>query len=261
MKKCRLLVYKLFIIVGLGLLCSGFLYAETALHTVQVGDTLWNISQRYKMSLDSLLQLNGIEKTTTIYPGQQLKVEVSVTLNTTPQTYKIRPGDTLYSIARQLDVDYRELQKSNSIPDASKIYIGMELTISGMAAPGSLPVTRFIWPVTGTITSKYGQRASGWHDGLDVSVPVGREIVAAAPGTVTKSGWGTGYGYMVILKHADGFETLYAHNSKLMVKVGDSVKAGQVVALSGNTGRTTGPHLHFEIRLHGKTVDPLLYLP
>lgn len=260
MKKSRRFVYKLFFILGIGLLFSRSLYAETALHTVQVGDTLWNISQRYQMSLDSLLQLNGIEKTTTIYPGQQLKVKVSTP--DTPQTYQIRPGDTLISIARQLNVDYLELQKYNHVPDASKIYIGMELTIPGAAAaPVPLSTARFIWPVEGTITSKYGQRDSGWHDGLDLSVPVGKNVVAAASGTVTKSGWGTGYGYMVIIKHADGYETLYAHNSKLMVKVGDAVKTGQVVALSGNTGRSTGPHLHFEVRIHGKTVDPLLYLP
>ena len=102
--------------------------------------------------------------------------------------------------------------------------------------------------------------ASTNHKGIDWATPIGTAIYASSGGTVTKAGWGSGYGYVIYIKHPDGRETRYGHLSKVLVSPGQSVKQGQKIALSGNTGRSTGPHLHFEIRINGVAVNPLKYL-
>ncbi|HWJ03155.1 MAG TPA: M23 family metallopeptidase, partial [Verrucomicrobiae bacterium] len=118
----------------------------------------------------------------------------------------------------------------------------------------------FQWPLSGTISSPYGWRKGEFHDGLDIAAEKGTEIAAARGGTVVFAGWSYGYGQAVKIDHGDGYSTLYAHTSKMLVGVGDQVTAGQVIALVGSTGRSTGPHLHFEVRYAGKTLNPLNYL-
>jgi murein DD-endopeptidase MepM/ murein hydrolase activator NlpD len=125
----------------------------------------------------------------------------------------------------------------------------------------------FIWPVVGPITSGYGWRihpifkVPEFHTGIDIGVPYGTPILAAKSGVVTYSGWGTGYGNLVILDNGSGIETRYSHASRLVAYVGERVKQGQVIAYVGSTGWSTGPHLFFEIRINGKPVNPLNYLP
>ncbi|MCX7794166.1 MAG: peptidoglycan DD-metalloendopeptidase family protein [Thermodesulfovibrionales bacterium] len=122
------------------------------------------------------------------------------------------------------------------------------------------------WPVRGVITSGYGERTHpkygeiAFHSGIDISVPVGTEIRATADGVVVFSGWTAGSGYTVIIEHGHGFTTAYAHNKENLVKVGQRVKRGDVVALSGNTGVTTGPHVHYEVWKNGTHVNPLTYI-
>lgn len=125
----------------------------------------------------------------------------------------------------------------------------------------------YIKPLSGgRLTSKFGRRnrptkgASTYHKGIDWATPVGTSIYASSAGTVTKAGWGKGYGYVIYLRHADGRETRYGHLSKVLVSPGQTVKQGQKIALSGNTGVSTGPHLHFEILINGSQVDPFKYL-
>ena len=98
------------------------------------------------------------------------------------------------------------------------------------------------------------------HNGVDLGVVTGTEVRASRAGTVTKAGWGGAYGYCVFIDHGDGIETRYAHLSELNVSEGDYVSQGDVIALSGNTGRSTGPHLHFEIRINDEPVNPEDYL-
>ncbi len=115
----------------------------------------------------------------------------------------------------------------------------------------------------GRLSSGFGYRnfrGSENHFGQDWACPTGTTVFASSGGTVTRAGWSSSYGYCVYIKHPGGFETRYAHNSKLLVKVGQNVVQGQSIALSGNTGDSTGPHLHFEIRINGKPVNPTLYL-
>lgn len=117
------------------------------------------------------------------------------------------------------------------------------------------------------VTSEFGYRRDPFtgevkgHTGMDLAVPTGTPVRAALPGTVTVSQYSSSYGYYVMIDHGDGLSTLYAHNSRLVAQVGDTVEAGDIVSVSGSTGRSTGPHLHFEVRVNGQRTDPRAYLP
>lgn len=117
-------------------------------------------------------------------------------------------------------------------------------------------------PVNGRISSDFGNRFHPidkkikFHGGIDIAVPVGTKVVAAADGIVKFAGWKGGYGNVVVIEHADGSETLYGHNSKLLVIEGQKVSGGEPISLSGSTGKSTGPHVHFEIRQNGELVNP-----
>ena len=118
-------------------------------------------------------------------------------------------------------------------------------------------------PVTGNITSRFGANESirdHTHKGIDIAAPNGTSIKAAADGTVTYSGWMSGYGYLVIISHGNGIQTYYGHCSKLYVSEGEEVNAGDIIAAVGSTGNSTGNHLHFEIRKNGSQINPQKYL-
>lgn len=124
-----------------------------------------------------------------------------------------------------------------------------------------------IWPVAGPISSYYGYRTSpggigsAFHEGVDIAGDYGTPISATAAGTVTQAGWVGGYGYLVEVKHADGIVTRYGHNSAVLVYEGQHVDQGSMIALMGSTGNSTGPHCHYEVRIHGEAVDPMYFLP
>lgn len=137
----------------------------------------------------------------------------------------------------------------------------------GGAPSGSGGTGRFMWPCRGEITSYYGWRThpifgtTKYHSGMDIAVDYGTPIYAADSGTVVYSGWLGGYGYCVMLDHGGGLVTLYGHNQGLNVSEGQYVNKGTVIAYAGSTGYSTGPHCHFEVRLHGEVTEPLDYLP
>jgi murein DD-endopeptidase MepM/ murein hydrolase activator NlpD len=116
------------------------------------------------------------------------------------------------------------------------------------------------WPVSGPVTSGFGMRWGRMHEGIDIMCPTGTPVRAAAAGTVIYAGWLGGYGNLVVVDHGGGLSTAYAHNSAYASSVGQSVAAGQTIAISGNTGNSSGPHVHFEVRVNGNAVDPLGYL-
>jgi murein DD-endopeptidase MepM/ murein hydrolase activator NlpD len=128
---------------------------------------------------------------------------------------------------------------------------------TGTGAPSA---SGFIWPVNGPVVSGYRWRWGRMHEGIDISAPTGTSILAAAAGTVIHAGWLGGYGYLVVVDHRNGLATAYAHSSAILVAVGQSVAQGEALALVGSTGNSSGPHLHFEVRVNGVAVDPLLYL-
>ena len=131
--------------------------------------------------------------------------------------------------------------------------------------PSWAPTGSFRWPTNGTLTSRYGYRkifgGTSFHGGIDIANKKGTDVVAADGGEVIYAGWMSGYGYLIQIDHQNGYVTYYGHNSSLLVDVGDKVYKGQHIAEMGATGRVTGTHCHFEVRLNGERQDPLDYLP
>jgi murein DD-endopeptidase MepM/ murein hydrolase activator NlpD len=199
----------------------------------------------------------------------------------------VRPGENLYRIGKAYDISHEELAQVNRLRDAGSIRAGQRIFVPGVTrqlpvdvvtpqanirepepAPESpLPHSpsgadpAFIWPVSGAINSGFGPRGANFHDGIDIAAPEGTPIRAVEGGEVVYSDQLRGYGNMVILRHADGFVSVYAHNENNLVRQGQRVSRGEIIARVGSTGRVSGPHLHFEIRRHNKAQDPLYYMP
>jgi murein DD-endopeptidase MepM/ murein hydrolase activator NlpD len=214
--------------------------------------------------------------------------------------HPVKKGQTLYSIAKAYGISAEELQRINGIRDPSDMDVGHHLWIPdrdrvvyvaptvdrapGVSQPPVSPKKKSIakrkpapsrkksksatakrklmWPVRGgVLTSRFGTRGGKNHHGIDIGARRGTPIRAAGPGTVKFSGWGpTGYGLMVIIKHPGNLTTVYAHNSRNLVKKGSKVKRGQMIARVGKTGRASGPHVHFEVRNDTHPKNPLLYV-
>lgn len=203
--------------------------------------------------------------------------------------HTVQEGQTLYLIARAYNVNVNQLSQINGIYDPIKLKVGKRLWIPGARKvlevyskktnqafkknkgrlkkrPSSNAVKPvkglLIWPVNGQLTSKFGNRNGRHHDGIDIGARKGTPVVAAADGKVMFSGWGpTGYGLMLIIKHKNYLTTVYAHNSYIHVHKNIFVRQGQRIASVGSTGRSTGPHLHFEVRNGSESQNPLNYLP
>lgn len=126
--------------------------------------------------------------------------------------------------------------------------------------PDQVPSSGWIAPTQGTVTSEFGPRWGRRHEGIDIAAGVGTPVKAAADGVVRQASWNGGYGNAVVIDHGNGVTTLYAHNSELTVKPGDRVTSGQTVAKVGSTGDSTGPHLHFEVKVDGTKIDPRPWL-
>ncbi len=131
---------------------------------------------------------------------------------------------------------------------------------AGSTGTGAPSASGLIWPLDGVVTSGFGTRWGRMHEGIDIATSTGAPIWAAAAGTVIHAGWLGGYGNLVVLDHGNGLATAYAHCSAILVGIGQTVIQGETIALVGSTGHSTGPHLHFEVRVNGVAVDPLLYL-
>ncbi len=186
--------------------------------------------------------------------------------------HKIQKGETLSSICRKYRADCQEVAEMNGFENVDRILAGAEVFIPDVSGPASLPGQKpspiqqwhgkFIWPVSGTLTSRFGIRNGRRHDGIDIGAPEGTEVRAAAAGTVLYAGdQQTGYGNLVIIRHAQDLITVYAHNRENLVCENQEVEQGELIARVGKTGRSTGPHLHFEIRKRTKPRNPLFFLP
>ena len=167
---------------------------------------------------------------------------------------------------RRVVADVSYLNDREVTRDILKEEVVMEAVPKIVERGTKIPPT-YIKPISGgRLSSNFGRRksptkgASSYHKGVDWSVPTGTAVFASCGGTVARAGWGSGYGYCVYINHEDGRQTRYGHLSKVLVKVGQTVKQGERIALSGNTGVSTGPHLHFEILINGSQVNPLKYL-
>lgn len=231
-------------------------------HSVEAGDTLWDICQKYKANLESVQAINGLDDQSVLSIGQ--KLEIPGTMN---RIHVVKKGETLWDIARKYNVSLEQLCSLNQGITPENLKIGMNLTLPDSvrktnpvyAAPsrGSSSTAFFSWPIRGAITSPYGWRRSGFHHGTDISARYGDSVMAAAAGTVSFAGYRGVYGKMISIQHIDGSETLYAHLSSITVSAGQRVKRGEVIGNIGTTGNSTGPHLHFEVKKGRKYVNPV----
>ncbi len=154
-------------------------------------------------------------------------------------------------------IDSKVISEKVTIPPVNKVILKGTKSNENKDKTAS---TSFVSPSRGTISSNFGMRWGRMHEGLDIAANLGEPIYAALDGTVTYSGWASGYGNLIKLKHNDGIDTYYGHCSKLLVSEGQKVKKGEKIAEVGSTGNSTGPHLHFEIRINGVPKDPTKYL-
>jgi murein DD-endopeptidase MepM/ murein hydrolase activator NlpD len=152
-----------------------------------------------------------------------------------------------------------ELQ-AQSAELGARIRAAQSSSTAFVAPTGSVSSSGFAWPVHVILTSGYGWRWGRMHEGIDLAVPNGTPVVASAAGTVIVAGWMGGYGNLVVIDHGGGISTAYGHNTTVTVGAGQQVMQGQLIAYSGNTGHSTGPHVHFEVRVNGGAVDPMGYL-
>ncbi len=192
------------------------------------------------------------------------------------QEVVVQPGETMWRVAHRFGMTPEALAKANGILDPTKVRAGTVLHIPvahvGATRASVAPVHTsqahvgrgrypLRWPLDGTITSRFGNRGGRSHDGIDIGAALGTAVHAAAGGRVLYSARRGGYGNLVILRHDDGLVTVYAHNTVNLVRTGQAVGAGQVIAKVGSTGRATGPHLHFEVRRGTAPENPLRFLP
>ncbi len=185
------------------------------------------------------------------------------------QVHIVRAGDTLWAIARQHGLTPAQLSKANGLEDAGRLRVGTRIVVP---APGSSPESLnpttpirprrpgMIWPSRGVVTSRFGLRGKRHHHGIDIAAPVGSPIRSTRDGVVQFAGWQGGYGRLVILDHGDGLTTWYGHASRILVRVGQRISKGEVIALVGTSGQVTGPNLHFEVRRNSVPLDPWPFL-
>ncbi|NPV69809.1 MAG: peptidoglycan DD-metalloendopeptidase family protein [Firmicutes bacterium] len=259
------------------------------LHVVQKGDSLWTIANANGMTVEQVRKANPQ------LAGDRLKIGQTLNLIVPEPYVNVVTVETVtqeIAIPFEVDVEYddskwpweqaitrrgvagckqvvleisrkdgrevaRRIVSENLLSEPQTQYM-----VQGSKLIPNLGTGSFAWPAQGSITSRYGSRRGGFHHGLDIAAPVGTPVMAADSGMVAFAGRLPYYGNVVRLDHGEGKAvTVYGHLSKILVKQGEVVKRGQVIGNVGNTGRSTGPHLHFEIRLNGSPTDPLKMYP
>lgn len=238
-------------------------------YEVEAGDTLGSIAQKFGISVDTIKWANSL-KMDTLVPGQKLRIPPITGI-----VHKVKPGDTIYSLAKQYKSDPQKIVNfpANDFTDLDTfaLAVGQTLFIPDGVPPAAAPLYqpsnvpqfipgtggKFQWPTQGTIT----QYPVSYHMALDIANPSMPPVTAADAGVVSYADCvKTGYGCHVIITHADGYQTLYGHLSAFSIRAGATVGRGQVLGKMGSTGRSTGTHLHFEIRRNGVLLNPLPFL-
>ena len=229
-------------------------------YIVQPGDNLYRIGCNYGFDVQTLACINDLTNPRQLAIGQELLIPME-----NEGIFQTRGTETLDEVAKLCGVTPIEIALANDIWDVETLPAGMALTIPGyktwqmMSVASRAENSLFLRPVEGVISSSYGYRHGEFHTGLDIAVAQGTAVKAAMGGTVVSADWDGNYGYAVVIDHHNGYKTRYAHNSVLLVQTGDQVATGQSVALSGSTGRSTGPHVHWEVIKDGVTQNPLAY--
>lgn len=231
-------------------------------YVVKSGDTLSEISQKLGVSPNSILDLNVMIKADKIYSGQKILYSKP---NGVFET--VNKGEALWYIAAEYFTTTNDILKFNKIKDLNFLFPGEKLFIPfSIMCKTSNKKSGIIWPVFGEITSPYGWRINPlfhkkeFHSGVDIGAPEGTPVFSAISGVVTYAGWFGGYGRMIQIFNGHML-TRYGHLSKIDCYVGEHIKQGEIIGRIGSTGWSTGPHLHFEIRINGNAYNPLGYLP
>ncbi|MBR4085365.1 MAG: peptidoglycan DD-metalloendopeptidase family protein [Lachnospiraceae bacterium] len=264
---------------------------QQVIYEVQSGDTLSEIAIKVNIPMDDIIAMNASleNERSVLQIGQELIItvpepELSVVRQEVNYYEEIYNADIIYidvddwytyqtEVVQQPSAGFRRVVVNETFENKELINreilkekVEME-AVPKIVKRGTIVPPTYIKPLSGGRSSSgFGPRkaptkgASTYHKGQDWATPVGTPIYASSGGTVAKAGWGSGYGYVVYINHTDGRQTRYAHLSKVLVKAGQTVKQGEKIALSGNTGISSGPHLHFEMLIGGKQVNPLKYL-
>lgn len=265
---------------------------KSKIYVVESGDTIGEVAQKNNLTVENLIAMNaGVleSENTMLHVGDELKVtspQPELSILKTEEVYfeeyydaevqYVDNNDWYTTESKTIqqpvegfrkviaDITYKNNEKINT----NIVYENVVAeAVPKIVERGTKTPPTFVYPISGgRMSSTFGRRkapkkgASTYHKGIDWAVPTGTAVRATCGGVVTRAGWGSGYGYCVYIRHPDGKESRYGHCSKVLVKAGQSVKQGEKIALSGNTGVSTGPHLHFEILVGGSQVNPLKYL-
>lgn len=245
-------------------------------YIVKEGDTLWSIANAFDLDINSLFGCNKLSDANVLKVGAAIRVP-----NQDGLLYTLRTGQTVDQLAKEHGIYVEAILLANGLKPKESVPAGREIFLPGAKVTSNADAggkkgsqakaeaasnMAFRWPISGRISSKFAwrkdpiRRGRDFHTGLDIAAPHGRAIVASLGGKVVHAGWMGGYGQTIVISHSNGMTTLYGHCSKLTVQKGATVKKGDRIALVGSTGRSTGNHLHFEIRKNGSPLNPLKYL-
>lgn len=263
-------------------------YQTTAPYKVKDGDTLWDVASRNGLSTDMLLAINPGLNSESIKPGDTIKLAKTESLINVETVFTKVASETInYQVEEKRDSSLLKGQKKvvnqgkngqrevtyritlNNGVEVERKQIAEEVTAKAenkIIATGTRTLLasrgggRLTWPASGSITSRFGSRGGGLHSGIDIAGRVGNPVVAAEAGTVIRAGWYSGYGKCIDISHGSGVVTRYGHLSSINVSSGQVISQGEFIGEVGNTGRSTGPHLHFEVIVNGTAHNPLNYL-
>jgi murein DD-endopeptidase MepM/ murein hydrolase activator NlpD len=245
-------------------------------YVIKNGDTLWNIANAFDLDVNSLFGSNKISETDVLKVGSTIRVP-----NQDGIFAAVKSGQTVKSLAAEYGIFEEAIRSANELGEDAALVAGKEIFLPGAKVMAFVETPKgrkavvkekvnavkgFGWPVVGKISSPFGWRRDpvrggrDYHTGLDIRAPAGRQVVASSAGKVVHAGWMGGYGKTVVIQHPGGITTLYGHCSKLLVKAGTNVRRGERIALVGSTGRSTGNHVHFEVRKGGSPTNPLKVL-
>ncbi len=278
------------VLAGCGSISLTPSYFNDGYISVRKGDTLYSLSKRNNIAMRDLIQENNLKAPYNLRIGQKLRVP-------SPQTHTVKKGETLYSISRKYDMSISALSRINHLEEPYILKTGQILKVNANGSktsyysatkrnktvrtksektgykeqvkqrktinvPRSQSKKRFMWPVKGKVISAFGTtQKKKQNDGINISARKGTPVRAADAGTIGYAGNQLkGYGNLILIRHANGWMTAYAHNDKILVKKGQRVKKGQQIATVGRTGNISAPQLHFEIRYKTKVVNPKKYL-
>jgi len=233
-------------------------------YTVRRGDTLQTIARQFGLREDTIISANGLNSKGQLQVGKTLKVP-----NMNGVYHTVKKNESLLSISKAYGVDMTRIADANNI-SSSMLRMGDRLFIPNARLDASVLRNfygeTFVWPARGPISSPFGYRINPFsgqrtfHSAVDIVVNRGTPVKATRDGKVADTGYNAVFGNYVIIRHADGYQSLYAHLDTVLTRKGASVNQGEVIGRSGNTGQSTGPHLHFGMFRNGQAVDPRKYL-